>query len=118
MSFINLGSTTAFNAIAALSTVAVMLSYILSISCVLWRRICHPSTMPPARWSLGRWGIPINIAGVLYSSFTFFWALWPSTMVEDRGDFNWAVVMFILVTALALGMFALQGRKRYKGPVT
>lgn len=94
-----------------------MLSYTISIGCVLWRRISCPHTLPPARWSLGRWGLPINVAGLSYSLWAFFWAFWPDYHPVTVGDFNWASVMFGGVTALSLLMYYAEGRKVYEGPV-
>lgn len=67
----------AFYAITALSTIALLQCYCLSIACVLWRRVVHPETLPPAEFSLGRWGVPINALAVVYSLWAFFWACWP-----------------------------------------
>jgi amino acid transporter len=72
LALINIGSSVAFNAIISLQIVALMFSYTISITCVLYRRIKHPELLPNARWSLGRWGVPINVVGVCYSSFGEF----------------------------------------------
>lgn len=72
LALINIGSSVAFNAIISLQVVALMFSYTISITCVLYRRIKHPELLPNARWSLGRWGVPINVGGVCYSSFGEF----------------------------------------------
>lgn len=77
MSLIYIGSPIAFNAIISLAIVALMATYAISIGCVLWRRIVHPETLPPVFWSLGKWGIPVNVLGLIYAIFAFFWAFWP-----------------------------------------
>ena len=69
LSLINNGSTAAFNAIISLSTVSLMLTYALSIACVLHRRLTAPEKLPRARWGLGRWGVAVNVAGLAYSLF-------------------------------------------------
>lgn len=118
LSLINIGSTVAFNAIISLQVVALFMTYAVSISCVLYRRIRHPELIPTARWSLGKWGIPINIIGLLYSTFSFFWAFWPNETPVTLENFNWSVVLFIGVFVISLVMYIVQGRKVYKGPVT
>ena len=118
LSLINIGSDVAFNAIISLNLVALMLTYTISIGCVLYRRIKHPELLPKARWSLGKWGVFINAGGLLYSVFAFFWCFWPESKEVTLEGFNWAVVMFV---ALALGStldFWLRARKDFKGPVT
>lgn len=69
----------AFFAINSLLTVALLQCYCLSIGCMLWRRIYHPETLPPASFSLGRWGVPFNAFAVLYSFWAFFWCFWPES---------------------------------------
>lgn len=75
LSFIILGSSEAFNSIAGLLSGAIGFSYAISIGCVLWRRL-YGAPLPPARWSLGRWGVPINAVGcafeILVTIMSFF----------------------------------------------
>lgn len=117
LSLINIGSSAAFNAIISLQVVALMFTYCISISCVMYRRIYHPETLPKARWSLGSWGLGINVAGLVYAFFAFFWCFWPNATPVDASSFNWAVVMFVGVIVLSLVMFLVKGRKVYRGPV-
>jgi choline transport protein len=112
---INLGSAVAFNAIISLQIVALMASYSISISCILYRRLTN--TLPRARWSLGRFGVAINILGITYALFAFFWCFWPNGMPVDVKTFNWAVVIFVGVVILCLLAYFINGRKVYTGPV-
>lgn len=118
LSLINIGSTVAFNAIISLQIVALFSTYAVSISCVLYRRIKHPELLPTARWSLGKWGIPVNFVGLSYTTFSFFWAFWPNETPVTRETFNWSVVLFVGIFIISLVMYYVQGRKVYKGPVT
>lgn len=117
LALINIGSDVAFNAIISLQVVALMFTYGISISCVLYRRIYHPELLPPARWTLGRFGVPVNIIGLLYVTFAFFWSFWPNETPVDRTTFNWSLVMFLGVGVLSLFYYFLHGRKVYVGPV-
>ena len=116
LSLINIGSDTAFNAIISLNVAALMYTYIISISCVIYKKIYHPDSLPPRRWDMGRWGLPVNIVGLLYSCFALFWALWPSSVSVTVQNFNWSVVMFGGVFIISLIMYAIKGRKEYTGP--
>lgn len=118
LSLINIGSTVALYAIISLQVVAVFSTYAISIFCVLYRRITHPELLPTARWSLGKWGIPINAIGLSYSTYSFFWAFWPTETPVTLEDFNWSVVLFVGVFIMSLVMYFAQGRRVYKGPVT
>jgi drug/metabolite transporter (DMT)-like permease len=95
-----------------------MLTYGISVACVLHRRLNHPDMLPTARWSLGRWGIPVNILGLGYVSFVFFWSFWPDSKHVTPESFNWACVLFSSVFLFALGMYFVNGKKVYQGPVT
>ncbi len=117
LSLIYIGSPVAFYAITSLLTVALLQCYCLSIGCLLWRRITHPETLPPAGFSLGRFGIPINIAAVVYAMWCFFWAFWPTYNPVTAAGFNWASVIFVGVLIGAAIHFVLVARKKYVGPV-
>jgi amino acid transporter len=117
LSLINIGSATAFNAIISLQVCAIMLTYTISVSCVLYRRIVYPELIPVARWSLGKYGVAINTVGVCYCSFVFFWSFWPNEIPVNAQNFNWSVVLFGGVFVFSLIMYAIEGRKVYNGPV-
>lgn len=117
ISLLNIGSSAAFNAIISLQVCALMFSYCVSIFCVLYRRMYHPELLPKARWSLGRWGVPINMFGIAYAFFAFFWSLWPNGTPVDATTFNWAIVIFAGVAILCGAWYFVRGRKDYHGPV-
>ena len=73
---INLGSTFAFNIIISLTLLALLSTYMLSIGCLLLKRIRN-ERLPPARWSLGRLGLPINAFAFAYSGFAIVMSCFP-----------------------------------------
>ena len=85
---------------------------------MLWRRIFYPETLPPAKFSLGKWGIPINAAGVIYAFWAFFWAFWPTYNPVEPASFNWASVLFTATLIGAGTHFVFVARHKYLGPVT
>lgn len=118
LAMIYIGSPVAFYAITSLSTVSLLQCYCLSIGCVLWRRIYAPDTLPPASFSLGRWGIPANAFAVIYSLWSFFWCFWPQTTPVTAEGFNWAGPIFVAVLIVAMVYFVSRARHNYVGPVT
>ncbi len=110
---IDLGSSTAFSAILSLAAVGQMGTYSISITCLLWRRITAPQLLPKARWTLGRWGIPINAIGAAYAWFVFFFGFWPVSRAVTANTMNWAVAMFVGAVALSLGYYLSGAKKRY-----
>ena len=54
---------------------------------------------------------------MLYSSFVFFWMFWPQSTSNAAADFNWSVLMFMVVLIVAIIDWVFRGRKVYSGPV-
>lgn len=116
VSLINIGSSVAFNAILSLSTTALMATYMLSIGCVTVKRI-RGEPFPDARWSLGRFGMGVNIVALTYSCWAFFWSFWPNSHDVTAENFNWACVIFVGLLSVAGVIYLVHARKVYEGPV-
>jgi len=117
LALIYIGSPVAFYAITSLNTVSLLQCYVFAIGCVLWRRLTRPETLPPARFSLGRWGVPVNIAAVLYSTWSFFWCFWPQAQPVTASGFNWAGPLYIIALIVS-ALYYFRARHHYDGPVT
>ena len=117
LALIYIGSPVAFYAITSLNTVSLLQCYVFAIGCVLWRRLARPETLPPARFSLGRWGVFVNASAVLYSLWSFFWCFWPQAQPVTASGFNWAGPIFVLAVIVA-ALYYIRARHRYDGPVT
>ena len=118
LSLITLVSTTAFEAIVSLNVAALMASYIISITSVLYRRIHEPRLLPSARWTLGARGGPVvNVVALVYAIFALFWSFWPVKSEVRVETFNWSVVIFTVVVGVGLLMYFVKGRRVYTGPV-
>jgi choline transport protein len=118
LALINLGSTVAFNAIIGLQLSALMATYSISIGCVWYQRTLGGGQhLPPAAWSLGKYGAWINGIAFVYSVQIFFWCFWPGSNNPTKETFNWAIVMFVGVFTLSLGYYMVKGRHVYTGPV-
>jgi hypothetical protein len=88
IALLNLGGRKIFNSIVGLLTGTLGLTYALSIGCVLWRR-CYGAPLPPARWSLGCWGIPLNIIALLYMLTSSIISFFPIFNGTDVANMNW-----------------------------
>ncbi|OQN95522.1 hypothetical protein B0A48_18505 [Cryoendolithus antarcticus] len=76
VSLINLGSTVALNAINSVTISTLMSPYILTMGCVLYRRLSG-QPLPSRRWSLGRFGMAVNIASLVLLLPLFVFAFFP-----------------------------------------
>ncbi|KJZ71925.1 hypothetical protein HIM_08681 [Hirsutella minnesotensis 3608] len=116
LALINIGSTTAFNAMLSLSTIALMATYLITIGCITLKRV-RGEPLPYSRWSLGRYGLPVNIAALVYSCWAFFWSFWPNEYNVTAENFNWACVLFLGLMLLSSGLYYFSARHVYEGPV-
>ncbi|RMZ11000.1 hypothetical protein D0860_03574 [Hortaea werneckii] len=116
LSLINIGSTTALRSISSLGAVAILGSYLVTIGTLIWRRL-YGAPLPTRRWSLGRYGLAINIIAVCFVLPLFVFAFFPLTKEVDRETLNYASVMFIGVLCIALVYYVFRGRNLYVGPV-
>ncbi|KAK8198760.1 hypothetical protein M8818_006627 [Zalaria obscura] len=117
LSLINLGSSVAFNIVTSLGTGALICSYIVSISCIIIKRV-RGEPLLPRRWDLGRWGLPINIFSVLFLTLVFIFSFFPeSPQGLNAVSFNWNILIFGAVVILSGIYFVAHGRKVYVGPV-
>ncbi|KAK2630179.1 hypothetical protein QTJ16_000999 [Diplocarpon rosae] len=113
---INLGSTFAFNIIVSLTLLALLSTYMISIGCVLRKRLLH-EPLPPARWSLGRFGIPINAFAFVYSGFVMVFACFPAELPVGPSSANWAPAVWAGVLLLSGVVYVLHGKSYYTPPI-
>ncbi|EXJ56541.1 hypothetical protein A1O7_06885 [Cladophialophora yegresii CBS 114405] len=113
---INLGSSVALNAINSLGGVSILTSYFITISCLIYRRLTGPP-LPHRRWSLGKYGLWINIAALLYLMPLWFFAFWPLATPVTAANMNWSSTMFGGVMIIAALYYYFKARHVYVGPV-
>jgi choline transport protein len=116
LSCINLGSATALNAINSLGGVSILSSYYVTIGCLIYRRVRGPP-LPPRRWSLGKAGIYINVAALLYLTPLWFFAFWPLSVPVTAEYMNWSSTMFGATIIFAFVYYFVKARHVYTGPV-
>ncbi len=113
---INLGSTFGFNIIVSLFLLALLSTYMISIGCVLRKRILKED-LPPARWSLGRFGLPVNAFAFCYSFFVIVFSCFPTEVPVGLDTANWAPAVWAGVILIALAAYIIHGRSHYTPPV-
>lgn len=116
LSLINIGSNVAFNAIASLGTAALISSYIVSITCVTIKRY-RSDKLPHARWSLGKFGGPINIVSIAYIIVVFIFSFFPQSVAIAPDSMNWNVLIYGVTLSFAVAWYFIQGKKQYAGPI-
>jgi amino acid transporter len=92
---INLGQTSVFATVTAISVVVVYLAYLfVTIPLLVQRLRRNPAHIPDsAYFTLGRWGLPVNVVAVLFGVFMLVNIGWPRAAIYDldgRGRyFQW-----------------------------
>lgn len=112
---ISLGSSIGFNAITSVQLLGMIGTYMLSIGCLVWRRM-FGAPLPRGEWSLGRFGMPVNILALIYSAFLIVFIPFPVTTPVSASTLNWSPVIFGGIVVVALGYYVIRGREIYAGP--
>lgn len=115
LSLINIGSTAALNAILALDLTALLASYIISIGCLLRKRLIG-EPLPHAEWSLGKAGMAINIAALCWLFPVLIFTLFPSSVPVTPDGMNWGCLLFGFMVMFASGFYMVRGRHVYISP--
>lgn len=111
---VNVGQPQLFAALGSLAVVIVYLAYLGVTGPMLVRRLRGwPARAPGGAgpiFSLGRWGLPVNLAAVLWGTFICINTAWPRSAVYDPGPtHHWYLHYFSLVfiaVAMAVGAAA------------
>jgi choline transport protein len=89
---------------------------IIVIACVLGRRLLA-QPMPPARWSLGSFSIPINIFALLYTVFAFAVSQLPMSIKGlSPATANWSPLIWFVIVLFASVVYAIHARYLFKAP--
>lgn len=130
LSFINIGSSVALNAILSLSTISLYVSYIIPISCLLHKRLRSRTSRPGKAGSahvsedeiafgpftLGRFGAIINLYGVCYATMLIPFMALPTSLPLTAETMNYAGPIFLFVLLFAGFDYVVRGRHKFKGP--
>jgi urea carboxylase system permease len=114
---INLGQTSVFTSVTSISVVIVYLAYLFVTVPRLWHRLRRSPAhaADPAYFSLGRWGLPVNIIAVVFGVFLLVNIGWPRQAVYDP-DGSSAVLQYsaplAVVVVVVLGLLAYAVMRR------
>lgn len=117
LGLINLGSTTAFNAMVSLALLGQYTTYLLPTIFILARRLHPGKNIPFGPWKLGRWGIPINVFTIAFSLLTIAFNVLPPYFPVNAANMNYAGVVFGAALIICGILWLLMGQKHYAGPI-
>ncbi|KAL3474284.1 amino acid/polyamine transporter I [Aspergillus californicus] len=104
-------ASTVLEAILSVSTIALTISYGIPIAALLFTG--RDKLPPGGQFSLGRWGTPVNWISVVYCIVTTIFFFFPEGPSPAPADMNYAIAVFGVMLVVALGFWAVQGRKTY-----
>lgn len=116
MGLINIASSTAFNAMTSLALVGHYSSYFLPILLLVIRRF-GKKHIPFGPWTLGCYGLAINVFSLFYCGLLIIFVVFPPYQPVTYLNMNYAGVIFGGVLILILAMWFAYGWKIYRGPV-
>lgn len=116
LALINIGSATALNSITSLATSSLLSSYMCSIGCIVWRRLTG-NPLPASKFSLGRFGLAINMISEIFLVIMFVLAFFPSVPSPSLAEMNWNILIYGVTIVFSLSYYWVYGRHKYVGPV-
>lgn len=116
LTLIEIGSTTAFNALISIVITGLFGSYLIPITLILIKRIKHePVRYGP--WHLGPYGVAINVIAVVFCTVVILFGFFPPFLPVTPENMNWSVVVVAGAMVFGLGYYFLRARKVYRGPL-
>jgi urea carboxylase system permease len=114
---VNIGSREIFTAVTSVAIIMIYLAYLLVTAPMLAKRLRGEWPGPDAGnggyFSLGRWGLPVNIVAVVWGALMALNLAWPRSDVYGEGMLAWTAFIFVgLVTAVGMAWYFLRGRHR------
>ncbi|KAI8938293.1 hypothetical protein NX059_005947 [Plenodomus lindquistii] len=110
------GTTTGFNTIIAIGTQGFYLSYLMPLLSRILAHFTGKKTRLEGPYSLGRWGIVLNIIGFLYLAFVCVVSNLPSVAPVDSENMNYTSAATGVVMLVSLVFWIMSGRKKFTGP--
>jgi amino acid transporter len=104
---INLGNPAAFAAVTSTSVVIVYLAYLLVTVPALRARLHGRMPRSEGGFSLGRWGLPVNLFAVVYGTAMMVNIAWPRQEVYDPAGTSWILQYLALLFVATLVVVGL-----------
>jgi urea carboxylase system permease len=117
---VNIRQPQIFTVVTSIAIIMIYLAYLLVTVPMLVGRLrgTWSSTSPSGHFSLGRWGLPVNVAAVLWGSAMALNLAWPRAEIYNASEpfhwyLRWGAFVFIGVIAGAgLAYYLLRARSR------
>ncbi|KAE8317377.1 hypothetical protein BDV41DRAFT_561593 [Aspergillus transmontanensis] len=107
---IQLGSSTALNAVLGGASLCSGFSWIVVFSFRVWR---SNDALDPQRWlNLGKWGRPLSGFAILWNMWTIAWVSFPLFLPVTLSSMNWSSLVAVGVVVISFVYYILFYRHR------
>ncbi|KAK4694288.1 choline transport protein, partial [Lecanoromycetidae sp. Uapishka_2] len=110
------GTLTGFNTVISIATEGFYLSYAMPLLARTISWFMGDAKTLPGPYSLGKWGIWMNLAGLLFLIFTSITFNFPTLNPVDSGDMNYTSAAIGIIALISLVTWITTGRKSFTGP--
>jgi hypothetical protein len=91
----------ALYALVSFATSGIYLSFFLTVLGALIARL--RGWTPSGSFTLGKWGMPVTIGGLVYLGLMLLNIVWPSSLSSGRGmlfNYGWVTLLVMLIIVL------------------
>ncbi len=110
------GSYTGFATVIAIATQGFYVSYAIPLFARLLARFTAHARVLPGPYSLGKWGIWINLIGFIFLAFSTVTFNLPSIAPVDKNNMNYTSAAVGIIGLVSLLTWIFDGRKNFTGP--
>jgi urea carboxylase system permease len=113
---VNIGSPEIFTAVTSVAIIMIYIAYLLVTGPMLVKRLrgqYGPDAKAAGYFTLGRWGLPVNIVAVVWGALMALNLAWPREDVYGEGLLAWTAFIFIgAVVLIGLAWYRFKGRHK------
>lgn len=114
---VNIGNQRVFTVLTSIAIILFYIPYLMVTGPMLLRRLRGHWPRPDhgPYFSLGRWGLPVNVVAVVYGALAIVNLAWPRAAVygEDAWYYQWGGVLFTVVIVV-VGLIVVAVTKRHR----
>lgn len=112
LSLINIGSAVAFDIIISMAVGALLLSFIIPISLICWKRISRQE-LRLGPWHVGGMGLLVNLFALVWLVLIFVFSFFPLVVPVTVMTMNWGSILWIGMSLSAFMWFVVNSGKDF-----
>lgn len=110
------GSVTGFFTVISIATEGFYLSYAMPLFVRILARFTGHAKVLPGPYTLGKWGIWLNLIGLLFLTFAAITFNFPSVAPVTSENMNYCSAAIGVIALVSLVTWIVDGRKNFTGP--